>query len=150
MKYHIEEKQEDGTFEARTYEFDWDAATNDDIGALEEETGWSFTEFNERRARGEMRATTAQVWMAKRREDPKAKFATLVFRLVGMDFEASDLELRDSLERLNGPAVDMTPDEWAKRRVQFVTNLTDAQRTALADLLDPIPTEAPAPSADAG
>lgn len=133
MRFHIEERQPDGTFEPKTYELDFDQLTNDDIGALEDETGWSYKEFTERCQNLEMRATTAQVWLAKRTVDPEAKFADLVFRLMGMELEASTAELRAGLESLVPGA----------ERDAYIASLTDEQKEAMADLLDPVPTEAP-------
>lgn len=133
MIFHIEEQQPDGSFEPRSYELDFDLLTNDDIGALEEESGWSYKEFTERCARREMRATTAQVWLAKRRVDPTARFGDLVFRLTGMDVEPSNDEIRTAIESLSG-------DE----RDAYVAVLTDEQKQGVADLIDdPLPTEAP-------
>ena len=137
MKFHIEERQADGSFEAKTYELDFSTLTNDDIGALEEQSGWSFAEFNERAARQEMRAMTAQVWLAKRRVDPSAKFGDLVFRLQGLDLEPTTDEIRGTLEAM----------PLGETRDAYVAALTDEQRVAVEDLLDPIPTEAPAQEA---
>lgn len=136
MKFNIEEKQADGTFVPASYDLDFSTLTNVDIGELEEQSGWSFDEFQAKVARREMRAITAQVWLAKRRVVPDAKFKAMEFRLTNLDFEPNTAELRSSLDAL--PVGD-------PQRAKLIEALTDEQRAAVADLVDPIPTEAPVP-----
>ncbi len=76
------------------WDFDTDKWRNDEIMAVERELGCSMAEFADQLNRGYMSAVTAAIWIYKRRENPKLRFAEVRFTMAEFDLVLDRDELR--------------------------------------------------------
>lgn len=112
--------------DGQSYDLDIGALRNDECIALERACDLTLSEWSDRLKRGSMLATTAAIWLIRRRSEPGLKFDDVVFDLGDFDLKLSDDEKRTALASLKG-----------EQREAFLESLPEDEREALVN-----PTEA--------
>jgi len=86
------------TVDGHKYEFSEGSMTNLEAMAIEDVLGVTVGEWQDLLNRRSMRATTALVWMLRRREEPALKFEEVVFNPSSIDFDTSDEDAEEGKE----------------------------------------------------
>ncbi len=80
----------------KTYTYEEDAVTTAEAILVEDQTGFSWTEFKDEIGRGSVKAVVVLIWVLRRREEPDLPLDQVAFKLGDLDYDPEPEAPKDS------------------------------------------------------